>query len=536
MAINSPSQLGQSSDGTHDLFLSYNSRDRETVLRLRQLLRERQLSTFLDRDNLTPGQPWFDELQSAIGRVRAVAVFVGETLGPWQKREMTLALDHQAREEKLGRRFPVIPVVLPKADLDQAPGFLLLNTFIDLRGGVDNPSALEAIVRAARGETATAPAEVTPQVELCPYRALRAFREEDAPLFFGREDFAEQLLAKTRQHSLIAVVGPSGSGKSSVVQAGLMPLLRRECSPHPTWDAVVFTPGRSPFHNLAAALVAVWDAEPDPTERLLKAERLGNSMASGEVRLEAAIRLALEASKGADRLLVVVDQFEELFTLTEEKDRKPFVAALLSASATAPVKIALTLRADFYGQAIGLDRNLSDRIQQGLVNLGPMTRDELRRAIEKPAHGVGLKFESGLVKRILDNIEGQPGNLPLLEFALTELWGKRQGHLLTHHQYEEIGEVAGAIGQRAEQLFGSLKPEEQRAALRAFTRLVRVAAANEEGTDTRQCVRLSELDETACVVAQKFVKARLLVTSRNEATNEETIEVAHEASFADGSD
>src|SRR5262249_20401713 len=156
------------------------------------------------------------------------------------KREMTLALDRQAREEKLGRHFPVIPVVLPKADLDKAPGFLLLNTFVDLRGRIDDPSALEAIVRAVRDENAATSAQ--PRVELCPYGGLGAFREGDAPLFFGREEFAEQLLAKTRQHSLIAVVGPSGSGKSSVVQAGLMSLLRRERPPRPTWDAIVFTP------------------------------------------------------------------------------------------------------------------------------------------------------------------------------------------------------------------------------------------------------------------------------------------------------
>src|SRR5262249_15592188 len=192
-------------DEIQDLFLSYNNRDRDIVLRVRDRLRERSLSTFLDRDNLNPGQPWFDELQAAIGRVRAITVFVGETLGPWQKREMTLALDRQAREEKLGRHFPVIPVVLPKADLDKAPGFLLLNTFVDLRGRIDDPSALEAIVRAVRDENAATSAQ--PRVELCPYRGLRAFREEDAPLFFGREEFAEQLLAKTRQHSLIAVVG-----------------------------------------------------------------------------------------------------------------------------------------------------------------------------------------------------------------------------------------------------------------------------------------------------------------------------------------
>ena len=351
MAIN-PLKSDQS-DGTRDLFLSYNTRDAAAVCAIAERLHAAKLTTFLDKKDLKPGLPWMPDIEHSISQSRALAVFISKHgFGPYQETEVQLAIIRQVDERKNGRAFPLIPVLLPGAEPENISGFLRLNHFLDLRNDAAANDQLQSLISTIRGGKPSSITET--EIDLCPYRALRAFREEDAPLFFGREEFAQQLLAKTQQHSLIAVVGPSGSGKSSVVQAGLMPLLRRERSPQPTWDAVVFTPGRSPFHNLAAALVATWDAEFDLTERLLKAERLGNSLASGEVRLEAAIRLVLEASKGADRLLVIVDQFEELFTQTEEKDRKPFIAALLSASVLAPVTIALTLRADFYSQAIGL--------------------------------------------------------------------------------------------------------------------------------------------------------------------------------------
>jgi hypothetical protein len=191
----------------------------------------------------------------------------------------------------------------------------------------------------------------------------------------------------------------------------------------------------------------------------------------------------------------------------------------------------LTLRADFYGQAIGLSRSLSDSIQKGLVNLGPMTRDELRQAIEEPARRVGLSFEPGLVARLLDDVKGQPGNLPLLEFALKELWQRRQGGTITNEQYDAIGTLEGAISKRADAQLERVPPAERDAVLRAFTRLVRVSAANEEGTDTRQRVRLKDLDAAVHSVVKSFVKERLLVMSRDEETSEKTVEVAHEALF-----
>jgi conflict system STAND superfamily ATPase/TIR domain-containing protein len=543
---------------TRDLFLSYNSRDLTAVISVRRLLDERKISAFFDRNQLSAGSRWVSLLENEVGGSRAAVIFIGpHGLGDWQEMEMQLALVRQIDEKKAGRSFPVIPLILPGATPEKELGFLKLYTWVDLRGRLDDPAAIDELERAVRGEASTQLAEAA--VEMCPYRALQAFREQDEKLFFGRDRFAEQLLEKARDEKLklIAVVGPSGSGKSSVVQAGLIPRLRRERAPLPSWETAIFTPGKTPFHNLAAALVTTGAAERDRGERLDKAEKLGRDLASGDIRIEAAINTALAEASGATRLLLVVDQAEELFTLIKEQeelypqtadqdkiklppadqDGKLFINRLLAAAETAPGAIAFTLRTDFYSQAISFSRELGELIINGQVNILPMSRDELRQAIVAPADSVKLKFEDGLVDRILDHVQDQPGNLPLLEFALTELWNRRQGNLLSHVAYKEIGGVEGAISRRAEELFNRLSRERQETAQRVLTRLVRVADATEEGTDTRQRVRLSELDAGSREVARTFADVRLLVTNRIEIKNEKTgaveseeiVEVAHEA-------
>jgi KaiC/GvpD/RAD55 family RecA-like ATPase len=527
--------------GTYQLYLSYHSPDREAVQMVQRLLEARGITTFMDRKDLTPGLPWPQALEDALRSVNAVAVFLGpHGLGGWQKREMWFALDRQVQEEKAGRAFPVIPVLLPGAD--PTPGFLFLNTWVDLRDDLTDPEGLDALARAAGGEAEKRPEEIP--VALCPYRGLRAFREEDAGFFFGREAFAERLAEAVRKQALVALVGPSGSGKSSVVQAGLLPLLRRQRPPKATWDAVIFTPGDRPFHRLAAALIHFLEPALSETDRLTEAQKLGNRLAAGEVLLEDVVKRVLEKSNGTDRLLLVADQFEELFTLTSETDRRPLVEALLQALKRAPLTLVLTLRADFYGHAIALSRDLSDRMDE-VVNLGPMTRQELEKVIVEPARRVGLKFEPGLVERILDDVGEEPGNLPLLEFALTELWARRQAGRLTHAAYKEIGGIAGAIAQRAEEVFGRFTPQEQEAARRVLTRLVRVARPEEGTEDTHRRATLAELSplppagegpgpalskaEGVRAVVKALADARLVVTGRDEATGEETVEVAHEA-------
>jgi energy-coupling factor transporter ATP-binding protein EcfA2 len=516
--------------GQRDLFLSYNSSDRNEVVKVQQLLSLRNISTFYDRTDLTPGQPWFDELETALGQVRGVAVFIGkEGLGTIQKREMQFALARQGREEKEGRPFSVVPVLLPGCDAEMVSGFLALNTWVDLRRNVEDPRAIDSFLTAVEAQAAQ-PEEA--QSALCPYRGLNAFREEDALLFFGREAFSQKLLGQILKQNLVVVIGRSGSGKSSIVQAGLLPLLRLERPPQETWEAVVFSPGSKPFHRLAAQLVPLWSpADRDQTDITTEAEKLGSRLADGEVTLEGFVDLALKHLPDTSRLLAVVDQFEELFAQTAQAElRQRFVDQLLEASRASNLKVVLTLRADFYSKAIEL-RNLSDAIEAGVVNVGEMTKDELRQAVEEPARRAGLSFESGLVERILDRVEQQPGSLPLLEYALTELWRRRQGGQLTHAAYDAIGGVEGAISKRAEEQFEKLSTAQREIALPALSRLVHVSSAADESADTRRVVSLGEFDADAQAVMRILAarEARLVVMGRDEISGRETVEVAHEA-------
>ena len=513
----------------YDVFLSYNSQDKSAVERMAQSLRNRSLEPFLDRWYLRPGLSWPQKLEEALRTCRAVAVFLGPYgLGGWQAREMYLALERQKQEPL----FPVIPILLPNAD--PALSFLTLNTWVDLRGGIDDPVGLEILTKAIRGEPPGPELQeriTAALATVCPYRGLRAFREEDAPFFFGRGAFADQLAGMVKQRSLVAVVGASGSGKSSVVFAGLVPRLRRARPPEAVWDVASFTSSDRPFHQLAVALVSLLEPEVSPFERRKEANRWAEGIQKGEVSLRDLVEEVLAKQPGTDRLLLVADQFEELYTLTlDESVRHGFVDHLLEATAHFPIQVVLTLRGDFYGRALS-HRPFADALQDGVVNLGPMIRGELERTVVEPARKVGLEFERGLVERILEDMGDDPGNLPLLEFALTELWNRRRGGMLTHEAYKDIGQVQGAIARRAEAEYGRLGDEEKRLARRIFLRLV----APGEGTeDTRRRAALAELLPTEGeamdieTVVWELAGARLLTTGRDE-RGKEIVNVVHEA-------
>jgi pentatricopeptide repeat protein len=515
-----------------DLFLSYNSSDRDAVVRVNHALAARGVSTFFDRDALSPGLSWFDELEAAIQQARGAAVFMGKNgLGTIQKREMQFALARQAIEETAGGTFPVIPVLLKGTDADAVSGFLALNTWIDLRNGIEDTHALDSLANAVRRQSGSPGPEST--VAICPYRGLNAFREEDAFLFFGRQKFSRKVFDQVIAHRFVAMVGRSGSGKSSIAKAGLLPLLRRQKPPSDTWEAVLFSPSNRPFHRLAAQLVPIWSGEGrDQTDIATEAEKLGTRLATGEVALATFVDLALRHLPDTTRLIAIVDQFEELFTQTlDQQEQQRFVAQLVAASRESALTFLITLRADFYGQAIGLNREFSNLMEAGIVNVGDMTAGELVEAIQQPALLTGLHYESGLVDRILEHVRQQPGSLPLLEYALTELWQRRQNHELSHQAYDAIGGVEGAIARRAQAQFHKLTSVQREIALPALSRLVRLSAASEEGTDTRQTIRMSELGEDAKAVMRIFAEsnARLVVAGRDSATGEETMEIAHEA-------
>jgi pentatricopeptide repeat protein len=525
--------------GARDLFLSYNSTDRGVVVEVRHALAARGVSTFYDRDDLSPGRSWFDELEAAMRRAHGAAVFIGKDgLGTIQRREMQFALARQAIEEKAGGTFPVIPVLLEGVDPDAASGFLALNTWIDLRRGIEDTLALDSFINAVQAQSGSAREE--PTVAVCPYRGLNAFREEDASLFFGRQEFSARVFDQVLARRFVAMVGRSGSGKSSIAKAGLLPLLRRQKPPSDTWEAVLFSPSNRPFHRLAAQLVPIWSPEGrDQTDIATESEKLGSRLAAGEVPLTTFVDLALRHLPDTTRLIALVDQFEELFTQTlDQGQQQHFVGQLVAATRESALTVLVTLRADFYGQAIGLNRELSDLMAAGIVNVGDMTAGELAEAIQQPAVLTGLHFESGLVDRILEHVRQQPGSLPLLEYALTELWQRRQDHALTHQAYDTIGGVEGAIARRAQAQFEKLTSAQKEIALPALSRLVRLSPASEEGADTRQAVRISELGEDAQAVMRIFAEsnARLVVAGRDSSTGDETIEIAHEALIRGWSD
>jgi WD40 repeat protein len=511
--------------GQRDLFLSYSRADTPAVVAIREILEARGVSTFFDREQLLAGLPWPQALEAGLRGARGVAVFIGpEGLGLWQKREMAFALDRQVAEERNQRGFPVVPVLLPGADV--TPGFLFLNTWIDLRADLADPEGLDALAKAARGQAQDGQQEAASG--LCPYQGLRPFNEESAAFFCGREAFARRILDTLSQRGLAVVIGPSGSGKSSVVKAGVLPLLRRQRPPDATWDAVCFIPGDRPFQHLAAALMPLLEPELAETEALARTTQLAQLLASGEAPLADVVDRILAKSQGTDRLLVVADQFEELFTQCPDEERRRFLDMLLRGNDRSRLTGIITLRGTFYEHLIAADRRISDRLENAIVNLGPMTREELYRAIVEPAKRLGLSFEPGLAKRMLDEVGDEPGNLPLLQFALTELWARREGRMLTHAAYEQTGGVSGAIVQRTESVFAGLSSPQQEVAKRALLRLVWVGAAEDNAEASRR-VALEEMDGEAQRVLQVMADARLLVIGQGGEDGELTVEVAHEA-------
>jgi WD40 repeat protein len=509
------------SEGGYDVFLSYQRRDATRVKALARALRKHRIEPFLGLCGPPVGLPWVPALESALSRARAVGVCIGPgDLGPWQQREVHLALNRQAREPT----FPVIPILLPGAD--PVLGFLGQNTWIDLREAPDDRQLIAALAHGIRGEPPD------PGIRdhvgrtvagVSPYRGLQYFREEDAPFFFGRSAAVEQLGEAIRHTSFVALVGASGSGKSSVVRAGLISALRRD-EEH-TWEMATLVPGDRPLHALAAALLPLLEADVDEIARLAETNRLASAFERREIGLRDVAERILAKQPGTDRLLLVVDQWEEIYTLTAaEATRRQFIDELLEAASRAPLSVVLTLRGDFVGHVLAY-RPLSDRLQDAQVNLGPMTRAELAVAIERPAEKVGLSFEHALVARILDDAGEEPGNLPLLEFVLKRLWEHRSNGLLLHDEYDRMGRIQGAVARRADEIFGQLTPQEQLAVQRIFLQL---AIPADEGAYARRRAALEEIGEGSRELLKKLTDERLLVTSPG-ATGGETVEVSHEA-------
>jgi serine/threonine protein kinase/DNA-binding SARP family transcriptional activator/WD40 repeat protein len=356
-----------------------------------------------------------------------------------------------------------------------------------------------------------------------PYKGLRAFGEADAIDFHGRAALTDELLKAVASHNLVAVVGPSGSGKSSVVRAGLIPALRAGGIPGSRhWLLTEMFPGSYPFEELEAALLRVAVNRPSG----LLTELLEPN---GLLRVSKQILPGEEST-----LVIVIDQFEELFSsVRSEATRRLFLDNLTAVASDerSRVRVVLTMRADFFNRPLEYGE-FAEVMGNGMVTVGTPTREGLAQAIAAPARAVGLDLEPGLVGRVVADVENQPGGLPLLQYALTEMFARRLDDTLTIAGYETSGGVLGALGRRAEELYSGLSESGQEAARQVFLRLVTV---DESSADTRRRARQSELksldvDQEALDAAlQSYGGFRLLSFDRDPVTRGPTVEVAHEA-------
>jgi WD40 repeat protein/serine/threonine protein kinase len=388
-----------------------------------------------------------------------------------------------------------------------------------------DPPAVAVALREALGGT---PRRVPSDVESRnPFKGLRPFLEADAADFFGREAVVEQLVRamSERGPSFLAVVGPSGSGKSSLVRAGLVPAVRRGAIPSSEhWFVVEMLPGAHPFEELEGALLRV--AVNPPASLMEQLER-------DEFGLLRAVKRVLPDDDS--ELLIVIDQFEELFTLVADEARRITFLASLAAAVSDPggrVRIVVTLRADFYDRPLEY-RNFAQLLSTRTLVVSPPSIGELEQAVTGPAEAVGVTVEPRVVAEILSDVADQPGALPLMQYALTELFAERRNSVLTLEAYHRIGGVTGAIARRADALHDAQGPDGRAAARQLFLRLI---ALGEEGAeDTRRRVLLEDLasleaDRVAMTsVIDAYGERRLLSFDRDPVTRGPTVEVAHEA-------
>jgi hypothetical protein len=372
--------------------------------------------------------------------------------------------------------------------------------------------------------------------------------EEDAPFFCGRDDAIRELVAKVQAHVFVAVVGASGSGKSSLVFAGLLPALRKESQTR-TWDVVSLRPGKWPLSALADAFgTAPENAGPAEIEAYL--EREAEFYRTGDAHILARIvdRRLDAAPERPDRLLIYVDQWEELYAMapaTEDKehlqhtsDVDKFIRLLIAATSDerrSRATLVFTVRADFYDRLVQSPL-ISVLLPQQQVNIPLMGSGDLRSAIETPAKNAGLSFSPPeLVDQILNDVGSQEGRLPLLQFALKETWERRKENKLMAEAYTAVGGVIGAIEKSAESVYNRLTPAQQDAARHLFLRLVTPG----EGQEDTRARGLIPDDPQQRDVIKLFSdpKTRLLVTGFSPLQGaggargnvRPTVEVAHEA-------
>ncbi len=360
-----------------------------------------------------------------------------------------------------------------------------------------------------------------------PYKGLRAFTEADTDEFFGRSNIVQELVDRLGRSDassrFLTLVGASGGGKSSVVHAGLIPRLRAgEVPGSADWFIATMVPGSQPFSELEAALRSISVTGPD------------RSLTAGGFN-EGSVGRMLETSiPNHDPVLLVIDQLEELFTLVGDGAIRTAFLNGIAATVADPesnLRVVATLRADFYDQPLRYHR-FGQLIKGGTVAIAALSAAELEEAVRGPAALVSVEVEPALTTEIVADVIDQPAAMPLLQFTLTELFSRRQGRVMTHASYRELGGVEAAVAERADELYDQMSAEDQGISRRLFMRLLAIGQGD---TATRRRAKRSDLVSASADpveverVIDAFGAARLLTFDRDRVTRAPTVEVAHEA-------
>ncbi|GAB4369684.1 MAG: hypothetical protein Kow00121_09790 [Elainellaceae cyanobacterium] len=358
----------------------------------------------------------------------------------------------------------------------------------------------------------------------CPYMGLEAFREQNQQLFFGRQRLVDKLLKHLKTNRLLVVVGSSGSGKSSVVLGGLLPKLKAGALPN-SQDWIYYEP-LVPGSNPLAALIG----RLHPSETATP-EWIAEQVAALKHDPKRLVQLVQQIEQPA---VLVVDQFEEVFTLCQDDEiRQAFINNLLTfveAEETQNVLI-LTMRTDFESYVARIP-TLWEKFEQSSIRVIPLDASELREAIEKPAEMVGLKFEAGLVDKLLNDVLGEPAALPLLQFTLLKLWDHREHNRVGWDAYQRLGGGRLALSRSADEFYNTLIPEEQLTVKRILLQMVRPGEGLEVTSNRiprKELYRKGEAIDRVDRVLNKLIAARLVRLTNSDASENAQVEVAHEA-------
>lgn len=504
---------------SRDVYVSYHQEDLDAAEQVGDQLEAHGIHTVRERRRASAGTGIRQAIEIALTRTEAVALLIGRGgLGAWHAQELRSAYDDAIRRRGDVR---LIPVLLPGADPAELPASLTDKPTVDLRQYLHDPDAIGALVALVQGRAPQQHGVQLPD-HPAPYPSLRAFTAAEAVFFFGRSVETRHLTDRVRNHPFTAVFGASGAGKSSLVMAGLLPTLGND------WLARTMVPGERPLTALAQTL-----ATASPYAATF-AEEFEAAMKQSHDALAGILTSIARDAPEVRTILLIVDQFEEVFTYA----KKPhvladggyeFIANICHAvnGHRDLIRVVITLRADFFEPCLGI-AELRSQLQAHQLLLGALDDASLREAILLPAQSVGALFERGLVERILTDMRGRPGALPLLQTALAELWRRRRGVWLTHEDYNSIHGIGGALNQLADRIYAELSLHQQQL---ARSLLVRLVALGEAATHTRRRVRRHELD---IVGADPGEIDRLLLRLSDQdvrliSTDRDTVELTHEA-------